>query len=186
MYGYIYETRFLNHPEWVYYGKHKSKKFDENYHGSGTVVKKYIEKYGTTFLQTTPIVWCNSKKELDEKEKEIIDLGRKSLFDVCLNIANGGDGGDITIGYKWYTNGEIDIYLKNSNPPNGFYLGRARDKFKNVNKNNIWINNGVINKHILKTDLEKYPDWSLGMLDRGDVWKQNIKKARENVSEITK
>ena len=43
MYGYIYETTNLINGK-KYIGKHKSSKFDENYYGSGTYLKKCYRK----------------------------------------------------------------------------------------------------------------------------------------------
>ena len=42
----IYEIISLIHPETVYVGKHKGDIFKDNYWGSGTVIKNYVDKYG--------------------------------------------------------------------------------------------------------------------------------------------
>ena len=184
MYGYIYETTFRNHPEWVYYGKHKSEDVDENYNGSGSVVVNYIKKYGSSSVSTKVISWHETKEELDQAEKEIIASGKEKFGRCCMNIADGGDGGAITNNFVWYTNGEIDIYLKESvKPPVGFSKGRSAIKGNPGSSGKTYINNGVENKLIPKDLLEEFlsSGWSKGMMDRGNSWRSNLSKVRVGV-----
>lgn len=82
----------------VYYGQHTTKNLYDGYRGSGRVVKDYYKKYPE---RSSSIVYIqkfyDTKEELDQAEKELIEphLGK----DYCLNIARGGDGGDLFRGH---------------------------------------------------------------------------------------
>ena len=91
MYGYIYKTTNLINDKY-YIGKHKSESFDSSYYGSGIAFTRALKKYGKENFKREILAWCESKEELNEKEKYYIALLRS---DKCYNIANGGDGGDI-------------------------------------------------------------------------------------------
>ncbi len=92
MYGYIYET-FDTLTNKYYIGKHKSEKYDETYFGSGKIISKIINKRKET-LQNKLICWCDTLKELNEKEKYYIQQ-YNSLKPNGYNISIGGDGGPI-------------------------------------------------------------------------------------------
>lgn len=70
-----------------YIGQHTTKNLDDGYKGSGTLLKKYYKKYPNDYVKSI-ICYCDSQKQLDEREKECISLclGNKD----CLNIAIGG------------------------------------------------------------------------------------------------
>lgn len=72
-----------------YIGQHTTKNLDDGYKGSRTLLKKYYKKYPNDYVKSI-ICYCDSQKQLDEREKECISLclGNKD----CLNIAIGGIG----------------------------------------------------------------------------------------------
>lgn len=99
-YGFIYMTTNLanNHK---YIGK---KKYDKRgvwktYLGSGTIIKQAIAKYGADCFSRDILDVAHSLEELNAKERYWIDkynaVGDKSFY----NIASGGDGGNVRIGY---------------------------------------------------------------------------------------
>ena len=90
---YIYETTNLVNGK-KYRGKSESKKFNPSYHGSGTIVRLAINKYGAENFKTVLIEECDSKEQLCEREKYWIDDLRKNYSsDMIYNIADGGHGG---------------------------------------------------------------------------------------------
>jgi hypothetical protein len=88
-YGYIYKTSLPDGR--YYYGKHKHQTWDDNYLGSGTLLKRYIRVHGTQNLQCELQEWAYSLQQLNELEHQYID----HLLDdpLCMNLRVGGDGG---------------------------------------------------------------------------------------------
>lgn len=94
MYGYIYLTRNKVNNK-IYIGQHKADNYDENYIGSGKLLKRSIEKYGIENFENNIIKKCNSQKELDEYEKYYIKEYNSQNLEIGYNIADGGNGGNI-------------------------------------------------------------------------------------------
>lgn len=91
MYGYIYiTTNLVNNKK--YLGKHAKPEFDKSYYGSGTILKKAIEKYGKENFVSEPIDWAESKEELNQKEIQWIYNLNAVDSDEYYNLAIGGDG----------------------------------------------------------------------------------------------
>ena len=98
MIGYIYITYNKVNGK-IYIGQHKSKKYDKNYLGSGTLIKRAIEKYGVENFENHIIEWCNSKDELCKRE--IYWISKYNSFantGIGYNLCKGGQFGDITFG----------------------------------------------------------------------------------------
>ena len=98
MYGYVYITRNLKNNKY-YIGQHKKEYFDEDYHGSGKLIRRAIEKYGLENFKTSMICVANNRKELNDREIFYIDY-MKSMYQYGkgYNISLGGDGGYILKG----------------------------------------------------------------------------------------
>lgn len=94
MYGYVYLTT-NNVNGRMYVGQHKASKYDPSYYGSGKVLLQALEKYGKDAFSNKVLCWCDSKDELNDKEKEYIkqylDDNARSMY----NLAMGGNGGDV-------------------------------------------------------------------------------------------
>ena len=89
MYGYIYiTTNKINGI--IYIGQHKSKKFTTSYKGSGTLIRRAIEKYGKENFEVHLIEWCETQKDADEKEKYWEKLYGLPNIDIGYNITRGG------------------------------------------------------------------------------------------------
>lgn len=73
----------------LYFGKHETYKLDDNYLGSGKLIKRYINKYPLGYIKEI-IAFYNSSEELCKAEYDLIHphLGK----DYCLNISEGGRG----------------------------------------------------------------------------------------------
>ena len=117
MYGYIYLTHDSYNNKF-YIGKHKWEKYeivrpkndftkgfeqskgfelftiDPKYVGSGTYLKRAIDKYGKKYFYILDILAvADTKDELDDLETEYIRYYRHIGYDL-YNIGNGGSGGN--------------------------------------------------------------------------------------------
>lgn len=69
MYGYIYKTTNLVNGM-IYIGRHMAEAFElEKYIGSGTVLKRAINKYGIENFKCELIETAETKDELNRKER---------------------------------------------------------------------------------------------------------------------
>ena len=80
-----------------YIGQHKGEPND-SYLGSGTLLKRAIDKYGKENFEKEIICLCSSQEELDEKEKYYIKLYDAVNSEEFYNIAEGGLGGNPCLG----------------------------------------------------------------------------------------
>lgn len=68
MYGYIYKTINLINNK-IYVGQHKCNVFEPDvYIGSGTLLRRAIQKYGTENFKNELLCECFSQQELDDQE----------------------------------------------------------------------------------------------------------------------
>lgn len=90
MYGYIYmTTNLINNRKYI--GQKKSEVFLGNkYLGSGIILRQAVRAYGKENFQVVLIEECDTKEELDEKEKYYIELYNAAYSDEFYNIALGG------------------------------------------------------------------------------------------------
>lgn len=87
----IYKTTNLVNGRF-YIGKHITNNKDDDYMGSGKILKLAINKYGIEKFKKKVLYECKSKEEMDAKEKEIVThlfVCRKDTY----NLAKGGKGG---------------------------------------------------------------------------------------------
>ena len=88
----IYEIRNNKNGK-VYIGKHKTKDINDNYMGSGKLIKRSIEKYGIENFTKTILFELETEQEMNEKEAEIVN----EEFARCesnYNLMVGGQGGN--------------------------------------------------------------------------------------------
>lgn len=77
-----------------YIGQHRTKNIDDGYAGSGTILLNYYKSHGAKEGETYTkdiLRFCNSIKELNKAEKELIS----DLYDTdpnCINLIAGGRG----------------------------------------------------------------------------------------------
>lgn len=95
--GYVYiTTNNINGKKYI--GKRSSPEFDNNYFGSGKLIKRAIKKYGKENFSCNVLRWCQTEDELNQYEKFYIakfDAQKSNMF---YNISSGGDWGDVTKG----------------------------------------------------------------------------------------
>ena len=91
MYYLIYKiTNNVNNK--IYIGKHQTEDKNDDYMGSGKILKKAIEKYGLDKFTKEILFECDSLDEMNQKEAEIVDEEFVSRLDT-YNVKLGGDGG---------------------------------------------------------------------------------------------
>lgn len=102
-YHFIYKTTNLINGKF-YIGMHSTSNLDDGYLGSGKRLRYSIGKYGIENFKLDVLEYCNSREELVEREKEIVD---KVLLEntLCMNLKPGGNGG-------WKLINGIELQLK--------------------------------------------------------------------------
>jgi group I intron endonuclease len=141
MYYYIYQiTNLINNK--IYIGVHKTKNMNDNYMGSGKIIKSAIEKYGIENFRKDILEFFGSYEEALNREKEIVNeefLLREDVY----NLRRGGYGG-----FDYINNNGIPKFLgkkhteetkkKLGHPGNNFTKG----KFLGNNFNPLLRNKG--------------------------------------------
>jgi hypothetical protein len=72
----------------IYIGCHKTQVKNDDYMGSGKVLKLAIKKYGIENFTKNIIFEASSAEEMFSKEKELVEIGSHTY-----NLKKGGDGG---------------------------------------------------------------------------------------------
>lgn len=76
----------------VYIGKHITYDKNDNYFGSGKLIRKAIAKHGIQNFKKEILFECSNEEEMNQKEKEIVNerfIKSKNTY----NLKIGGDGG---------------------------------------------------------------------------------------------
>ena len=97
MYRYVYKITITEGDltGYYYYGKHTTKKIDDNYHGSSSILKKlnYFEKYPNGYKKEI-IKMCMTDEEQSQLENDLIRQHKRE--EKCLNCLNtSSSGGNI-------------------------------------------------------------------------------------------
>ena len=91
MFYYLYQiTNLVNNK--IYVGVHKTHDMDDGYMGSGKVIKRAIEKYGTDNFRKDILETFQNAKFMYAREKELVTEEFLSREDV-YNLRRGGHGG---------------------------------------------------------------------------------------------
>ena len=85
----------------IYVGQHKTNDINDSYIGSGSLIREDIAKFGKHMFSREILFECKDSKELDEREKEIVDEDFIKRDDT-YNVQIGGCGFDYTLGYKTF------------------------------------------------------------------------------------
>ena len=124
MYGYIYKTTNLINGK-MYIGQKKSTKFlHERYLGSGSLLRKAINKYGKENFRVELLCECECKEKLDEMEIYYIKLYNAQNDPNFYNLTKGGEsgvGGPKFKGHKHSDESRQKISENNTGIKNGFF-----------------------------------------------------------------
>lgn len=108
---YLYEIKNKINGK-IYIGIHSTKNINDGYMGSGTLIIKAIEKYGLNNFSKTILEYCNSREELIELEKQVVNqefVNNENTY----NLVVGGSN----LNCSWGKTNEI-ISNKLKNDPN--------------------------------------------------------------------
>ncbi len=197
MYYIIYKTTNLINNN-IYVGMHRTKDLNDDYLGSGKLLKKAIKKYGVDNFKKEILFIFDKEYVMINKEYELVNeefCKRKDTY----NTATGGSGGD-TLSF----NPNIEeIKKKMSNKGKGkipWNIGIPRTKevklsISEKNKGNKawnkginhidgykWMTNGIKNTRVKSENIEEYisKGWIIGKTCSEKVLnhlrKQNEKK----------
>jgi hypothetical protein len=95
-------TNIINNK--YYIGKHQTKNLDDDYMGSGKILKLAIKKYGIENFKKEILHIFANEEEMNAKEKELVVISEESY-----NLCDGGPGGFS------YINRTIDFKQRNKN-----------------------------------------------------------------------
>jgi hypothetical protein len=125
-YYYIYKTTNLINGKY-YYGMHCTDNLNDGYIGSGTILKRSINKHGKENFKTEILEFLPSKEMLIKREKDIIN--EEVLNDPnSMNLQHGGGGGLST--------------------------DEHRKKFHAAGGRSVWMMFHDIHRERMKTDME--------------------------------
>ncbi len=133
---YIYlTTNLINGKKYI--GKHYGE-LDDDYLGSGNLIKLAINKYGKKNFKKEILFISSSEQENSQKEKEFIKAFNAVKDKNFYNIHEGGDGGNTTAGWtkeqkQLHSQKMSKKYTGSNNPRYGVHL---TEETKNKIKNN--------------------------------------------------
>lgn len=135
---YIYlTTNLINGKKYI--GKHFGE-LNDSYLGSGTLLKKAIDKYGENNFKKEILYISSSNEENNKKEIEFISAFNAVESDNFYNLASGGDGGDIFHSLPLEKQEQIkkNASQKNKGNGNGMYgkhhSQETKQKLKQIDK----------------------------------------------------
>ena len=126
-----------------YIGKHKTNDLDDGYMGSGTLLHRAYQKYGTDNFTKEIILLCETESEMNNKEKELVVVDPR----ISYNLTGGGYG-------NWnHINNNNDRYKKDKSKGR-----KAADAAMDTKYGQNWRSD--IGKIGSKARMEKYPNLS--------------------------
>ena len=122
MYYTIYQiTNKINNK--IYIGKHQTKNLDDDYFGSGKILKNAVEKRGIENFEKEILHIFDTEEEMNQKEKEIVNeefIKQEDTYNLCI-----GGGGGFSYINKNRIFSKNDIKLRSQN---GKYSGNVHAK----------------------------------------------------------
>lgn len=120
----------------IYVGKHQTSDINDDYMGSGTILRKAQNKYGIENFEKEILFECSSLEEMNQKEKEIVNeefVKRKDTY----NIKLGGEGG-----FDYINNNQLwDLSVRFKSDEKTKKLSKiANDKKKELYKDENYLN----------------------------------------------
>ena len=160
---YIYKTT-CNVTGRYYIGMHSTSNIDDGYMGSGLRLRRSIRKYGIDKHIKEILEFFNTREELANREKEIVNF-ELIKEDMCMNLVVGGNGGFIS----------VEGYKKGAKKMNEIVNQRKKDDKEFAEKCSLAISKAL--KQIYKEGKIKLPDWN--GKNHSDETKQLISEKRK-------
>lgn len=104
-YHIVYQTTNLINNK-IYIGFHSTNKLDDNYLGSGKLIKKAISKYGKKSFTKIIIKVCSTRDSARKLERELVNEDFVNRTDT-YNLTLGGTGIDTQDGNKNHMYGKL-------------------------------------------------------------------------------
>jgi hypothetical protein len=116
-YHFIYRTTNLLSGRY-YIGMHSTDNLNDGYLGSGTLLRRSINKHGKENFKIEILEFLNSREELAAREEEIVSLQEIAKKE-CMNLKVGGRGGLSTQTHRdtWIKAGKAAITLLEQDDP---------------------------------------------------------------------
>lgn len=134
-YNYFYKiTNKINGH--FYYGVHSTDNLDDGYMGSGTRLKKAIEKYGVENFEKEIIKYCKNRKEAYKLESDYVTEALIRDND-CYNIILGGEqfNPEFLVAVKDSEGNKFFVHNKDPRYLNGELSGITKGFFTAINEN---------------------------------------------------
>jgi len=127
-------TNIINNK--YYIGMHQTENINDNYMGSGKLIKRAIQKYGIENFKKEILHIFDNEKDMKNKEKELVVLDEMSY-----NLCDGGKGGFGYINRTGLNNNHKDkeaIYEKVSKSLSGRQLPHVSSLLKERHENGLF------------------------------------------------
>ena len=118
---YIYKTTNILSGRY-YLGMHSTNNLDDGYLGSGTYLRRALNKHGKENFAREILEFCKTRKELKSREADIVNLQEIAKMN-CMNLRVGGSGED----YKSIITTETRKKMSNSALGNTSALGNIHN-----------------------------------------------------------
>jgi len=89
----VYKTTNLVNGKY-YIGKHETNDIDDDYLGSGLLLRRAINHYGSEYFKKEILHLCKTRSDMEDKERELVNEGLIN-DNMTYNIALGGQGGNL-------------------------------------------------------------------------------------------
>lgn len=174
---FIYKTTNIINGKY-YIGAHSTQNEDDNYLGSGTLLKKSIEKHGRENFVREILFYCVDINELYLKEIEVISEHLDN--NMCYNVKPGGKGGWYSVNTSQINRGSNNVMNRCPELKRKIIENARLTRLKNKEYyDNISRNNGLKAKE--KCTGVKCP--SKGDSERVKrQWKENYENMRNSLS----
>ena len=164
-YHFIYKTTNLLNGKY-YYGMHSTNNLDDGYLGSGTYLRRSLNKYGNENHKKEIVEFCETRELLKQRESEIITLNEIAIKK-CMNLRIGGSGGFGISECKKGADSTHKLY-KDKLSEWGTKGGKTTFKKYGINKNFILKRHDFTGKKHSDKSKKKMSESSKGM-GKGDL-----------------
>jgi hypothetical protein len=154
----VYQTtNIINN--FIYVGVHATNELEDGYIGSGKRIIKAINEFGKENFKREILFFCNSKEEMLEKEKEIVNenfINRRDTYNIAIGGSNFDKSTGSNIGRIYISSADHSIQkmihpeFLNDFLSKGWIIGRKLKQSKDWIKKRI--QSSINNKTIFRSD----------------------------------